>query len=166
MVRKLGALISGGEVSTPGHRASAAKEFDIGIAVVPLRESVPAPRTESRPVADGGIPGYEEALGRGRPHVAERAPFLIEKGEEAVRAATAAIATEIGRATQRIATAIGDQVALSSTAGPFDLESVNLSFGITLAAGVQAMFTAQAESSVQVTITLSRRLAGTDSDTS
>jgi len=143
MVRELAEPISGGEVSTPGHRASAAKEFEIGIAVVPLRESVPAPRTESRTVADNGIPGYEEALGRGRLQAPERAPFLIEKGEEAVRAATAAIATEIGRATQRIAMAIGDEVALSSTAGPFDLESVSVSFGITLVAGVQAMFTVQ-----------------------
>jgi hypothetical protein len=46
------------------------------------------------------------------------------------------------------------------------VESIEVSFGVTLAAGVQAMFTAQAESSVQVTVTLSPRNKDADSRTS
>jgi hypothetical protein len=68
--------------------------------------------------------------------------------------ATEAIAAQIGLATQRIATEVGDQLVPSSSSATLGLESINVSFGLTLTAGVQAMFTAQAESSVQVTITL------------
>ena len=46
--------------------------------------------------------------------------------------------------------------------GKLGLESVEVSFGITLSAGVQALFTAQAESSAQVSITLVRRPDGSN----
>jgi hypothetical protein len=46
--------------------------------------------------------------------------------------------------------------------GALGLDSVEVSFGITLAAGVQALFTTQAESSAMVTITLSRSSPGPD----
>lgn len=38
----------------------------------------------------------------------------------------------------------------------FGLDSVEVQYGVTLSAGLQTVFTAQAESSVQVTITLTR----------
>jgi hypothetical protein len=153
-------------VNAPDHRASANRTFDVGVAILPLGASVPAPRTESGQAADSAIPGYDEVLGRGRLHSAEKAPFLIEKGEEAVRAATEAIAIQIGLATHRMATAIGEQLASPPAVGACDLESVSVCFGVTLAAGIQAMFTAQAESSVQVSITLRPRHAAGDPDVS
>jgi Trypsin-co-occurring domain 1 len=147
-------------VSTPDDRISAARQFDVGVAIVPTAVGAPAPGTTDPEGGEGSVPGYEETLGRGRPHAADAVPFLIEKGEDAVRSATDALAGQIGLAAQRIAAAVGNQ--LTSPAGACDLESVSVVFGITLAAGVQAMFTAQAQSSVQVTITLSVRSADAD----
>jgi hypothetical protein len=144
-------------VSTPDQNAPTARPFDVGVALVPLQEIVPAQRDETQRASDSGIPGYDEVIGRGRPHPADRAPFLVQRGEAAVRAATEAIAAQIGLAADQIATAIGARLESSAPAGPFGVESVSISFGVTLAAGVQAMFTAQAESSVQVTISLSPR---------
>jgi hypothetical protein len=80
------------------------------------------------------------------------------KGGEAVRVATEAIAGQIGLAAERIAAAV-EARAVAPEPGKLSLDSVEVSFGITLTAGVQAMFTAQAESSAQVTIILARRPA-------
>jgi hypothetical protein len=110
---------------------------------------------------DGGeaVPGYDEAEGRrgwGRP-VADRVTVVIEKGEDAVRAATEAIAAQIGVTAQQIAVSIEQQAISHPAPGRLGLESVEVSFGVTLTGGVQALFTAEAESSAQVTITLARR---------
>jgi hypothetical protein len=129
---------------------------------MPLRQMVPAPRTASAAGADSSIAGFEDAKGGWR-HPAENVPILIEKGEDAVRAATEAIARQIGLAAQRIARSVEEQVVTSSAAAALDLDSVSVSFGVTLTTGLQAMFTAQAESSAQVTITLSRSGPGPDS---
>ncbi len=83
-------------------------------------------------------------------------PVVVVKGRDALLGASEAIAGEIGEASQRIAAAIDARGTLPSQPGTLGLESVQVSFGITLTGGVQAFFTAQAESSVQVTITLSR----------
>ena len=140
--------------------AAAGRQFDVGVAVLPLREVVPAPRSEQPPPPGGGIAGFEETKGTWR-NSAEKVPFLIEKGEDAVRTATEAIAGQISLAAQRLATSIGEQMAAHPAYdATLDLESVSISFGVTLTVGVQAMFTAQAESSAQVTVTLSRRQAG------
>ena len=90
-------------------------------------------------------------------HGVDQPPVLIVKGEEAVRIATEAIAEQIGVAARRIATSIEAQVLTERELGELTLESVEVSFGITLAAGMQALFTAKAESSAQVNITLARR---------
>jgi hypothetical protein len=157
----------GGEVTAPDSETSA-EPFDVGVAVMPLRQMVPAPRTESSPSAGNSssgssIAGFEEAKGGWR-HPAETVPILIEKGEDAVRAATEAVAGQIGLAAQRLARSIEERMAISPSAGAaLDLDSVSVSFGVTLTVGLQAMFTAQADSSVQVTITLSRPPAGAGS---
>ncbi|HEY5988073.1 MAG TPA: hypothetical protein VIV12_17125, partial [Streptosporangiaceae bacterium] len=87
----------------------------------------------------------------------QRGSALIEKGGEAVRVATEAIAGQIGLTAQRISTAIEAQTNTTSDQAVLELDSIQVSFGITLSAGLQAMFTALMESSAQVTITLSRR---------
>jgi hypothetical protein len=141
-------------VSASEDNDSPAKGYDVGVAIVPIWQDLGAQRSAEQPTAAGGIPGYDETAGRGRSHSTDRGALFIERGEEAVRAATEAIAAQIGLATQRIASEIGGQIVPSSVAGSLDLESINVSFGVTLSTGVQALFTAQAESSVQVTITL------------
>jgi hypothetical protein len=161
-----GRLTGEGKVSSLDHNTSEEEVYDVGVAIVPLYNSPASRRTNERESGVGEIPGYDDALGRRRPDSTGREGFLIERGEEAVRVATTAIVGQIGLATRRIAAALGEQIAPPSAPESFGLESVDISFGITLTAGVQAMFTAQAESSVQVTVTLSRNLGGTDPDTS
>lgn len=125
--------------------------FEVGVAIQGLPTDGTPEGVRREP------PGYDEASGmhEWRSRVASRLPVLIEKGEDAVRMATEAIAGQIGMAAQNIAAAI-ELHAPPPEPGVLELESVEVSFGITLAAGVQALFTTQAESSAQVTITLSR----------
>jgi hypothetical protein len=82
---------------------------------------------------------------------------LLAKGDGAVKLATEAIARQIGLAAQRIAETIDAQAISSVSTGTLSLESVKVSFGVTLTAGVEALFTAKSESSAEVTITLTRR---------
>jgi hypothetical protein len=129
--------------------------FEVGVAIVASGE-----QSDNRGGGrDRAVPGYEEATGRRLP-VRLAADRVVMEGGEAVRAATEAIAGQIGLAAQRIAAAVEAQTVAVPGPGDLSLESVDVSFGITLCAGVQALFTAQADSSAQVTITLARRSAG------
>jgi hypothetical protein len=131
--------------------------FEVGVAIVPVDEGTVGSGDRDDESSDV-FPGYEEASGVKLPgrRAAER---VVVKGGEAVRAATEAIAGQIGLTAARIAAGIGEHVVTAPQPGEFGLESVEVSFGITLTGGVQAMFTAQAESSAQVNITLTRRMA-------
>lgn len=125
--------------------------FEVGVAIQQL------PLDGDDHGAADRAPGYDEASGGGwGRRLADRGSVVVEKGEDAVRAATEAIAGQIGTAAQHIAMAIERQVPEQPRPGMLGLESVEVSFGVTLAAGVQALFTAQATSSAMVTITLSR----------
>ena len=135
-------------------------QYEVGVAIAPMADQVDhVPENNARA---SGVPGFDETLGR-KGHLGERRPILIEKGEEAVRAATEAVAHQIAQAADRIANVIEAGTARRTDSGMLGLESVEVCFGISLTGGIQAMFTSQIESSVQVTITLSRRLEGTDS---
>lgn len=136
-------------MSTPSKRAD---EFEVAVAIVPI-ESAVANRDETSP----GIPGYDDSWGRSSDALAARGQVLIHRGEDAVRLATEAIASQIGITAQRVASAIErESWPPPSKNGSLALQSVEISFGVTLSAGVQAWFTAQAESSAQVTITFAR----------
>ncbi len=131
--------------------------YDVGVAITSFAEGEGPIRDDRQGPTGGAIPGYDEALGRRlRP---QRSLTHIERGDEAVRIATDAIANQIGIAAQRIATGIGQQM-LATDPESFLLEEVEVSFGVTLAAGIQTLFTAQAESSAQVTVRLSRPVTG------
>jgi Trypsin-co-occurring domain 1 len=109
--------------------------------------------------APGGIPGVDDASWRhGDPGPSGARPTLVQMGEDAVREATEALAEQIDATARRIADAIGKQEQEQEQAKPgtFGLDSVEVAFGVTLTGGVQTLFTLQADSSVQVTITLSR----------
>jgi hypothetical protein len=139
-----------------GSEASDGVSFDeVGVAVV----AIEAPgRDEFR---KGAIPGYEDSWGRADPsHGTTRRTVLVEKGDQAVRSATEAIARQIALAAERIARTIEQQAWPQAGADDLTLDSVQVGFGVTLTAGVQTIFTATAESSAQVTITLSRARAG------
>jgi hypothetical protein len=145
-------------VDSPDDGTSGLQFYDVGVAILPLRDGT-VDRRADRPVAEspgGQIPGYDEVLGRKEFRSADHRSPLIERGEDAVRAATEGIAAQIALAAQRIAEAIDARIAESSNPTTSSLESVGISFGITLISGIQAVFTAQAESSVQVSITLKR----------
>lgn len=132
--------------------------FDVGVAILSLTAD-----QDRTPADDDGVAGFTDTIGR-RSRAGERVALVIEKGDEAVRRATEAIAQQIVKTARRIATVIE---AEEISRGPGDgmcLESVQVTFGISLTGGVQAMFTAQTESSAQVTITLSRQPGGSPPD--
>jgi hypothetical protein len=108
----------------------------------------------------GGIPGVDDASWslRREPRAPGSRPVLVQMGEDIVRDATDALAVQIGATAMRIADAIGqrEQEQEPGKPGTFGLDTVEVAFGVTLTGGLQTLFTLQAESSVQVTITLSR----------
>jgi Trypsin-co-occurring domain 1 len=130
-----------------------ANSFEVGVAIVTL-DNDPA-----QGGSYGAHAGYENASGirMHRKDMAAAPSVIVVKGTDAVYVATEAIAGQIALATERIAAAIQARSVAHPQPGGLNLESVEVSFGITLAAGVQALFTAQAESSAQVSITLTQQ---------
>ena len=130
---------------------------DYQVAVFIAPDVASARTTTSRLEDQYSGPGFDETSGMrssGR-HAAE---FALRKGDAAVKLATEAIARQIGMAAQRIAEVIDEQV-VAPPAGTLSLERVEVSFGVTLTAGIEALFTVKSESSAEVTIVLSRRPA-------
>lgn len=148
--------LGGGDV-TASEASSPVGAFEVGVAIVAVDEG-PAGPSHGDGRRGGALPGYDEAVGLKLTarHAESLRSAVVVKGEAAVRVATEAIAGEIGLAAERIAAAIEAQAVASPQPGKLGVESVEVSFGITLTAGVQALFTAQAESSAQVSITLTR----------
>ena len=131
--------------------------FGVAVAVVPTDGDPAGSGARDDEDADA-LPGYDEAAGLRLP-IRRASDRVLIKGEEAVRAATEAIAGQIGLAAQRVAAAVEAQAVTAPLPGDLGVESVEVSFGITLTGGVQALFTARAESSAQVSITLARHPA-------
>lgn len=144
---------TGGDVTISGKGEGTSGEgYEVAVAVMPVGDVGGQPDTSSER-SGGYLPGHDDAIGC---PWGQRRAVLLEQGEQAVKVATEALARQIAETAQRIGAVIAEQV-VSSSPETFGLESVEVSFGVTLAAGVQALFTAQAESSAQVAITLSRR---------
>jgi hypothetical protein len=123
--------------------------YQVGVAIIPV------------PAVAGALPestlGYDEAAGmRGR-HATDPRSRIAAVGEEAARIATEELAKQVAVTAQRFAAALDSDAVAHPGPGELGVESVEVTFGVTLTGGVQALFTAQAESSAQVTITLSRR---------
>jgi hypothetical protein len=134
--------------------AGGATAYEVGVAIMPLATVLDDDHDSS--ATTGGVPGFDETLGRGGTKSGLR-PALIQKGEEAVRSATEAMAEHIGMIAQQITVALEAQTDTQANPGVFGLDSVQVSFGITLSAGLQTIFTTQVGSSAQVAITLSRQ---------
>jgi hypothetical protein len=132
-------------------------DYEVAIAIAPAAwaaQGIPSPAEAD----DSARPGFDDTSGfrSGGRHAAARSS-LLAKGDAAVKLATEAIARQIGLAAQRIAETIDAQAMTPQAAGILSLESVEVSFGVTLTVGVEALFTAKSESSAEVTIILSRR---------
>jgi hypothetical protein len=126
-------------------------EYEIAVAMAPVGDPPHEPSFPSQ--GSAARPGFDQTSGR---HATGRSS-LLAKGDEAVKVATEAIARQVGLAAQRIAEAIDTETISSSGPNALNLESVEISFGVTLSTGVEALFTAKSESSAEVTIVLSRR---------
>lgn len=130
--------------------------YEVGVAIMPL-----PPRGQAGPEPSDhvvGIPGYQDTIGKHSSRIDGIA--MVQRGEDALYAAIDAIGGQIALIAQRIGSSIEVSAQSSQDAGSqaFGIESVQVSFGITLSAGLQTVFTAQAESSAQVTLTLSRQV--------
>jgi hypothetical protein len=141
--------------------STATSRFEVAVAfAAPVGLPTVGPDTAGEAATagapDGGIPGVDDASWslRREPRPPGSKPVLVQLGEDIVRDATDALAAQIGATARRIADAIGPQEPAKP--GAFGLDTVEVAFGVTLTGGVQTLFTLQAESSVQVTITLSR----------
>lgn len=122
--------------------------WDVGVAVY-----------EAEVDAALEAPAFDDAIGgptRAR-HATGRSSMVIEKGQEAVRIATEAIAEQIGITAQRIADSIDRSAPAAAEPGQLGVDSVEVSFGISLKGGIQTLFTAEGETSATVTITLTRQ---------
>ena len=119
--------------------------YEVGIAIIPAG------------IESAGVPGYSEATSGTVEYLQRGKSALIVKGHEALKSATEALASQIGATAHEIAEAIDKQTIGGPTPGQFGVESVEVSFGVTLCGGMQALFTAQAESSAQVKVTLTRQ---------
>lgn len=131
-----------------GHEGDA---YDIAVAVVATDE-----RLERAREATGEIPGFEDTLGRSSRSGTITGHVILQKGDDALRIATEAIAKQISVTAQRIAETMNRGSWPLPQQSELGLQGVEITFGVTLTSGIQAIFTAQAGSSAQVTIKLGR----------
>jgi hypothetical protein len=145
-------------MSLPGDTDRNLGEYEVAVAIAPITLAPNSGRESRFPgnPSEDVEPGFDQTAGI-RSHGRQAKDFLLEKGDEAVRVATESIARQIGLAAQRIAAAIDTQAIPPTEGNALSLESVEVSFGVTLSAGIEALFTSMTESSAQVTIVLSRR---------
>jgi hypothetical protein len=102
---------------------------------------------------------YDEAIG-GRWLGAGR-DKLVGLGEDAVRLASTAVAAQVATVAEQVAARLERSAISQAYPGQLALDTVELTFGVTLTAGtgsaINAFVTAEGESSFEVTISLTRR---------
>ena len=144
-------------MTSPDDGVAAVPRFEVAVAFAADDGLGPGPGTGSgASPGQSGIPGVSDTVGIRH----GSRPILVEKGEEILRQVTEALAKQIGTTARLIGDAIAQQEPAAPQPGAYGLDSVQVAFGVTLSAGVQTVFTAQGQSSVQVTITLSRQHPG------
>jgi hypothetical protein len=115
---------------------------------------------EAEPDRASGLDGYDEAMGLPR-RVVATGEKLAELGEGAVRAVARAVAAQVGLVAEQVAASLEQQDIAGAGPGRLGLDTVELTFGVTLTAGagsaVNAFVTAEGETSFEVKISLSRR---------
>ncbi|WP_322748678.1 MULTISPECIES: hypothetical protein [unclassified Frankia] len=132
---------------------------DVGVALVD-RDSTGDADADT---GDDGESWLVEAAGRGGQHRRTRRAAVVERGEEAVRAAVRALSSQIGVVAGEVARGLDGQGLVEAAPGRLGVDAVEVSFGVTLTAGsgqaIQAVLSVEGEAAVQVTVSLTRRPA-------
>ncbi|WP_239339529.1 CU044_2847 family protein [Frankia sp. CiP3] len=119
---------------------------EVGVALAP------AASVKVRP----GGPGLEDASGAHR----RRGP-VVRRGEEAVRAAVAAVTGQISLVAAEVSRQLDGAGLVEPAPGQLSVDSVEVKFGVTLTAGsgkaIEAVLSVEGEAAVEVTVALARR---------
>lgn len=143
--------------AAPGETEPPFGQYEVAVAIAPVPEESPGTPFSATEDGDAGAgPGFDETAGF-RQQGRHAARVVLAKGDAAVKLATESIARQIGVTAERIASTIQTQGLSAGPPGALALDSVEVTFGVTLTAGIETMFTATEESSVRVTIVLTRR---------
>jgi len=128
--------------------AAGTARYEVAVALAPADRLAGPVGGSDRYLAEQTVAGFEDLTGT------SRRLSLLEKGEEALCDASDALARRAAIVAARMADAVSTEIQSTNISADTALEAIEVSFGITLSAGLQTVFTTQAESSVQVTVTL------------
>ncbi|WP_250285323.1 MULTISPECIES: hypothetical protein [unclassified Frankia] len=114
-----------------------------------------------RDAGQGGESWLEETAGRAGQHRRDRRAAVVQRGEQAVRAAVRALSSQIGVVAGDVARGLDGQGLVEAAPGQLGVDAVEVSFGVTLTAGsgqaIEAVLSLEGEAAVQVTVSLTRR---------
>jgi len=135
--------------------------FEIGIMLRPA-ERPGGLEPGAEPPEDGEArDGYDEAVGGPGRWLGAGRNKVVELGEDAVRLASSAVAAQVATVAEQVAARLEPSPISQGGPGQLALDTVELTFGVTLTAGtgsaINAFVTAEGESSFEVTISLTRR---------
>lgn len=104
----------------------------------------------------GAIPGHQEASGM------RTSRRVAELGEDVIRSAAQAVGTQIGLVAGEVATRVAESVevaGLGAAKETFRIDSVELTFGVSISLGagkaVEALLSASTDATVEVKLVLS-----------
>lgn len=136
-------------MSTDGESSAIAlPAYEVAVALLPLGRRASRDLGTDRDLTEQSVAGFEDVRGT------SRSVSLIEHGEDALRAASEALAVRAAAVASSMARAISAQLRSAESPPDASFETIEVAFGIALSAGLQTVFTTQAQSSVQVTLTL------------
>jgi hypothetical protein len=135
--------------------------FDVGL-LLEQREAAPPEASSTHPPDENF---YTDAAGRHRLPAGSRfavsAQLVSQIGEAAVRTAARAVATQVALVADEITAELERRAAQVGDGRALDVEEAKITFGLKLTAGsgagLSALFTAKAESNVEVAITVRRQ---------
>src|SRR5215813_13206999 len=93
----------GGRMTASANSMNENHHYEVGVAIVPFERWAAGSDPGEERVAS--IPGYEDLRGTGRREI------LIQKGEDAVSAATEALASQIATSAGHIAKVINEKIS-------------------------------------------------------
>ncbi|GAA3208576.1 hypothetical protein [Dactylosporangium siamense] len=109
--------------------------------------------------------GHAQAWGERGRHAAPRRTVAV-LGQDVLRAAAEAVGREVAVVVSGVVNGLEHPGSAGSQTGSFDIDGVDLKFGVkaTIGAGkaVEALLSASSEATVEVTLTLRRRSAAGD----
>ncbi|WP_322756704.1 hypothetical protein [Frankia sp. Cas3] len=143
---------------TPAHRAYASTEPD-GEPPAPFRMGVLL-----QPIGTAVLDDEQTEIGEIQPASGRRSrprDWVVASGEAALAAVGDAIANQIGVIADRVASALDTSPVGSAQPGHLGVESVEVSLGLTFAAGtgkaIEVLLTAGGEATARISVVLTRR---------